>query len=200
MPRPAALKSAALAPALLAALLAAPLVTAPAAAQTAAASLAGAESAQTTRLRAQVLTVDREGNQILLRDLADGELFVHEPVSPMTGMMNVQSGDIVLAFFTRGVTVRPAEAGDPDRTEVDAVAIPARTAAGDAMMAGALVRSVVTLTRWDAETSTAYGLTPEGEPVSHRVLTDEGRAFLATQSPGARLEVEISETVVIERE
>lgn len=194
MPRLAALPAAALLSA--AALLAGPAAP-PAAAQPA---LTGAESAESQRLRAQVLTVDREGNQILLRDLATGELFVHEPATPISGMMNVQSGEIVLAFFTRGVTVRPAEAGDPDRTEIDAVAIPARTAAGDAMMAGALVRSVITLTRWDAETSTAHGLTPEGEPVSHHVQTDEGRAFLATQSPGARLEVEISETVVLERE
>lgn len=161
---------------------------------------AGVEIAQTERIRAMVLTVDREARQILMRNLATGDVFVHRPPEGMgDGALSVESGDIVEALVTRGITARPAEPEDARRTEERRMAAPAASAGGAGFVGGTLRRSVVTLEAWNAVTDVAVARTPEGRMERYKVTTDEGRAFLDALEVGDRIEVEFSDTVVVMR-
>ncbi|MGM0583771.1 MAG: hypothetical protein ACQEUZ_03875 [Pseudomonadota bacterium] len=158
---------------------------------------AGVEIAETVRIRAGVLTVDREAGHILMRNLDTGEVFVHKPPRQMTGALGVESGDVIEAVLTRGVTARLPEVGDVDRTETDLVSTPALSGSGPGFMGGKLTRSVVTLEAWNAVTDVAVVRSPEGRMTRYHVTTDAAREFLDSREPGDRIEVELSETVMV---
>lgn len=160
---------------------------------------AGVELAWTERVRAMVLTVDREAGQILMRNLDTGEVFVHEPPKEMSGLLNVESGDVLEAVVTRGVTARPAEAGDLERTETRMVTAPSGSDRGAGFVGGTLERTVMTLEAWNPVTNVAVARTAEGRMQRFHVTTEEGRAFAETLEPGDRIDVEFSNTVVVTR-
>lgn len=158
----------------------------------------GVSIAETTRMRAEVLSVDSAGGQIMMRDLATGETFVHRPPAAISGAIGVKAGDVVEAMRTRAITAWPAEEGaDAGRTEKEVVSTPAHAGDARAMVGGSLTRSAMTFMVWNAKTDVAVFRSPEGNVVRYHLTNDEARAFVAGLEEGDLIEVELSDTVVV---
>lgn len=158
----------------------------------------GVSIAETTRMRAEVLSIDVEAGQVMMRDLATGDVFTHRPPAEMSGAIGVQPGDVVEAMRTRAITAWHAEEGDDAaRTESDVVSTPASANGAPAMVGGRLTRSVMNFVVWNAKTDVAVFRSPEGNVVRYHLTNDEARAFVATLDEGEPIEVEISDTVVV---
>ncbi|MDF2232487.1 hypothetical protein P2H44_07975 [Albimonas sp. CAU 1670] len=158
----------------------------------------GVSIAETTRMRAEILSVDPSGGQIMMRDLATGETFVHRPPAEMTGAIGVKPGDVVEAMRTRAITAWPAEPGDDTGgTQTELMSTPAASGGSPAMVGGKLTRSVMTFVVWNDKTDVAVFRSPEGNVVRYHLTNDEARAFVASLDEGDPIEVEISDTVVV---
>ncbi|SFH81078.1 hypothetical protein [Albimonas pacifica] len=158
----------------------------------------GVSIAETTRMRAEVLSVDVEAGQVMMRDLSTGDVFTHRPPAEMTGAIGVEPGDVVEAMRTRAITAWHAEGGDETgRTESEVVSTPAASGGSPAMVGGRLTRSVMNFVVWNAKTDVAVFRSPEGNVVRYHLTNDEARAFVASLDEGDPIEVEISDTVVV---
>lgn len=158
----------------------------------------GVEVAETEEFTAMVLTVDAESRQILLRNLDTGEVSVRAPDAE-AGQINVKPGDLIKGMVTRGISARPAEAGDEEATTVETISLPAAMGGQAALVSGRLTRSVVVLEAWNPVSFVMVALTPEGRTLRNFVPSPEAQEFLASQEPGAKIQIEISETAVLTR-
>ena len=158
----------------------------------------GVSVAETTRTRAEVLSVDMAAGQVMMRDLATGETFVHRPPAEMSGAIGVQPGDVVEALRTRAITAWHAEGTDETgSTESEVVSTQASAGGSPAMVGGKLTRSVMRFVVWNDKTDVAVFSSPEGNVVRYHLTNDEARAFVASLDEGDPIEVEISDTVVV---
>jgi hypothetical protein len=155
------------------------------------------ESVESVRVSAEVLSVDREAGQILLRNAETGEEWVHAPPGGLTGILGLEAGARVTALTTRGVTAYPAPADADPAPQVDGFTVGATREGKPAMVVGRLITQVVELVAWDPEARLATGRDASGEITIYEVRTPEGRDFLANHSAGQRFVVEISETLVL---
>lgn len=159
----------------------------------------GVEVAETSRFNAVVLTVDEDTRQVLLRNLDTGKVSVHVPDATQSGAMGVKPGDRIEGVITRGVSAWPAEPGAEEKTVVETISVPAEAGSKAALVSGRLTRSVVVLEAWNPVSFVMVAQTPEGRTLRSFVPAPEAQEFLATQKPGAKIQLEISETAVLKK-
>ena len=155
------------------------------------------ESVETLRVSAEVLSVDRDAGQMLLRNTETGEEWVHAPPGGLSGILGLEAGAKVTALTTRGVTAYPAPADADPAQQVDGFTVGATREGKPAMVVGRLITQVVELTAWDPEARLATVRAADGETTIYEVRTPEGRDFLANHTVGERFVVEVSETLVL---
>lgn len=159
----------------------------------------GVEVAETTKFNAEVLTVDEQTRQVLLRNLDTGKVSVHVPDLVQQGAIGVKSGDRIQGVITRGISARPAERDDEVATKVETISVPASTGGQAALVSGRLTRSVVELEAWNPITFVMVAKTPEGRTLRSFVPSPEAQAFLATQKPGSKIHLEVSEIAMLSK-
>jgi len=157
----------------------------------------GVETVETTRVRAEVLSVDREAGQMLLRNLDTGEMWVHEPEGGLPGVLGLVAGDKVSALRTRGVTAYDAPADMDPTPTVDAFSRKGERDGKPAMVTGRLVTQVVTLDAWDSAKRLATVTLGDGTTSVYEIGNDDSAAFLDRHEAGQRFVVEVSETDIV---
>ncbi|MEM6441038.1 MAG: hypothetical protein AAF763_15235 [Pseudomonadota bacterium] len=155
------------------------------------------ETAETDRVSAEVVSIDREAGRIVLRDDDTGEEWVHAPPGGLSDDFALDAGSPVTALTTRGITAYPAPPDADPEPQVDGFTVGATREGKPAMVAGRLISEVVELLAWDAEASLATVRDGSGETLIYEVHTPEGRAFLTAHEVGERFVVEVSETIVL---
>jgi len=151
---------------------------------------------ETVEASATVQTVDKETREILLTDNMSGESFVVTAGEEVKNFDQIDSGDQVKIAYSLGRAARmalPGQAGATTTTVIGA----AEPGAKPGVAIGEVTTMVLEFVAYDAGTTQATIIDPEGVQRTVTVETPEGQEFASKLKKGDKVEVTFTEALAI---
>jgi translation elongation factor P/translation initiation factor 5A len=151
---------------------------------------------ETVEASATVQTVDPVTRQILLTDNASGESFVVTAGEEVKNFAQIESGDQVRVAYSLGRAARMATPGQAGVTTT-AVVGTAEPGARPGIAIGEVTTMVLEFVAYNAGTTQATIIDPEGVQRTVTVESPEGQEFASRLKKGDKVEVTFTEALAI---